>query len=67
MKFTGPGARAYTERHALPLIETADRLGLLRLMLKELSGHHPRGSGLLAFHDAVTERLFTVLAPATPG
>lgn len=59
--FVGRNAPAYTERHALPLVETADRLGLLRTVLDDLSQRDPRGARLLAFHEAITERLFTPL------
>ena len=49
---------SYTVRHALPLIETADRCGLLRFMLLSLPKREPRVAKLLAIYDAITERLF---------
>lgn len=61
LKFTSRG-RIYTHRNALPLIETADRLGLFGLLLQVLAERDRRGADLVAIHDSITERFFTPFA-----
>lgn len=56
----GKGGAAFTARHALPLVQTADRCGLLRPALEYMAaqrlGRTPRQ--LLDFYDSITRRLF---------
>jgi hypothetical protein len=54
-----PGRRGYNSRFTCPIIEAADRCGLLRDALVFLREHEQKAVGLLGAYDTITARLFT--------
>lgn len=63
--FDKSNSNQYTVRHALPLIESADRCGLLYFALQFLGEHDVRAKRLVAIHDVITDRLFTYQTAAS--
>lgn len=74
LRFSPPGGKAasksaspekgrrprFENRDAYPVVVSADRCGLLKELLQWLGARDPRGRDLLAIHDVVTDRLFTL-------